>query len=141
MQYETMAGADDDILLRKLPGAPEAGVQMAIIRRVSFYGVVCVHVKNEGKQSVGGRMRAKRAGVLAGFPDLICMQAPNRVAFLEVKESTWKPPSDRAKGEKAMHYRRQCDAHDMLRRLGFTAAFVTSQDQAVDVLKSAGFAL
>lgn len=118
---------------------PETGVQIAIIRRVTFHGIVCVHVKNEGVRSMFGHVAAKREGMLPGFPDLVAMQSPGRVAFLEVKEPNWKPPTAKAKGKDAQHYRRQCDAHDMLRRLGFWAGFVTDQDMAVAALREAGF--
>jgi len=145
MQFETMKGDEDHRLMgrakakRASRGRPESAVQIAIIRRVIFHGIVCVHVKNEGARSVFGHLAAKREGLLPGFPDLVAMQSPGRVAFLECKEPGWVPPSDKAKGAGAIHYRRQCDAHAMLRRLGFWAGFVTSQDQAVEGLREAGF--
>jgi len=124
---------------RRISARPEQGVQSAIVRRVAIHGIVCAAVTNEGKRSALAGMEAKGAGLIRGFPDLIAMQAPGRVAYLEVKAPGWKPPGAAAKGDAAQHYRAQCACHDMLRRLGFAVGFVTSQDEAIDALRIAGF--
>lgn len=144
MPAPAMFGEEDHLFVprakkRRISSRPEQAVQMAIIRRVSFYGIVCAAVTNEGKRSTLAGLKAKQAGLIRGFPDIIAMQAPGRIAYLECKEPKWKPPSDDAKGEKAAHYRAQVECHDMLRRLGFFAGFVTSQDEAVSLLRQAGF--
>lgn len=120
---------------------PERAVQRAIIRRVAFHGIVCVHIKNEAARSMLGHINAKMDGLLPGFPDLIAMQAPGRVAFPECKEPGWKPPGPNAKGKDAQHYQRQCEVHAMLRRLGFVAGFVTSQEEAIALMREARFSL
>lgn len=139
-----LAGEEDAALFgrkRRRRVSPEQAVQRAIIRRLMFHGVVCVHVKNEAARSMIGHIEAKKDGLLPGFVDLIAMQAPGRVAFPECKEPGWKPPGPDAKGKAAQHYRRQCSAHAMLRRLGFVAGFVTSQEEAIALLREAGFRL
>ena len=153
MRPEAMFGDEDALLervawvpgkakragARRITARPEQGVQSAIVRRLAYHGIVCAAVTNEGKRSVLAGAKAKGAGLIRGFPDLVAMQPPGRVAFLEVKEPRWKPPGPKAKGAAALHYRRQCEAHDMLRRLGFVAGFVTSQEEAIALLKEAGF--
>ena len=125
----------------KKRGAPEAAIQRAIRKRLMFHGIVFVHVKNEGARSMFGHVAAKADGMLPGFVDGIALQSPGRVAFLEVKPEGWTPPSDSAKGQKAQHWRRQRDIHEMLRRMGFHCEVVTSQDEAVEALRAAGFRL
>lgn len=124
---------------RRPNSRPEDAVQMAIIQRLAFHGIVCAAVRNEGKRSTIGGHMAKKSGLIGGFPDLVVMQPMGRIAFLECKPPNWKPPGEKAKGDAAQHYRRQCDVHDMLRRLGFVVGFVTSQDEACDALRAAGF--
>lgn len=148
MAPEAMFGAEDQALFgrkrrgkraAKAPIATETGLQISIISRLAFHGIVCVHIKNERKQSIAAGRAMKKAGVLPGMTDLVALQGDRRAAFLEIKRPGWKPPGPDAKGEGAQHYRRQCEVHDMLRRLGFWAGFVTSQDEAVAALREAGF--
>jgi len=153
MQPETAYGEEDAMLervawvpgkvkrtsTRRINERPEQGVQSAIVRRVAIHGIVCAAVTNEGKRSILAGAKAKGAGLIRGFPDLIAMQSPGRVAYLEVKPPGWKPPGPKAMGDAAQHYRAQCDCHDMLRRLGFVAGFVTSQEEAIALLEEAGF--
>lgn len=124
---------------RRITSRPEQGVQSAIVRRVAYHGIVCAAVTNEGKRSTLAGTKAKGAGLIRGFPDLIAMQPPGRVAYIEVKAPGWKPPGPSANGDAAQHYRAQRDCHDMLRRLGFVAGFATSQEEAIALLKEAGF--
>ena len=147
MQPETAFGEEDHLILprgkkrrvRKAPAPLEDGVQMAIKGRLIFHGIACVHIKNEGKRSMFGHIAAKKAGMIAGIPDLILLRRPGVVGFLECKRPGWTPPSDDAKGEKAEHWRRQRDTHEWLRGLGFNVSVVTSQDDALAAVRAWGW--
>lgn len=147
MPPEAMFGAEDDALIpcvcgpngscarscsnRKRAKAkrqrPEAGIQAAIKQRLVYHGIVCVAVPNEGKRSAIAGRAMKHTGMVQGFPDIIAMQAPGLVAFLEVK------------AEKGRTSPAQDDCHAMLRRLGHFVAVVRSSDAAVEALRGAGF--
>jgi hypothetical protein len=106
---------------------PEAAVQMAIKRRLSLHGIVCVSIPNEGRRSAIAGRAMKATGLMPGFPDLLVMQAPARIAFLEVKA-----PKGRVSAT-------QADCHLLLARLGHQVAVVRSQDEAVEALRFWGF--
>lgn len=108
-------------------GRPEDAVQIAIKNRLALYGIVCHHSPNEGKRSVAEIMRLKRVGTIFGWPDLDCMQAPGRIAYLETKTPTGSLQQN------------QKDCHAMLRRMGFFVAVALDQDEAVAALREAGF--
>lgn len=115
--------------VQKKRGAPEAAIQRAIKTRLTFHGIVCVAFPNEGRRTAAGGRRMKRQGLLPGMPDLLVMQAPGRVGFLEVKA-----PQGRVSEA-------QAEAHAMLRRLGFNVSVVRSHDDAVAMLQEWGFRL
>jgi hypothetical protein len=108
---------------------PEAAVQIAIKNRLALYGCVCVSIPNEGKRSAIAGRAMKATGMMPGFPDLIVMQRPGRIAFLEVKAPKGRvsPAQERA--------------HELLDRLGFHVAVVRSQDEAVEQLRAWGFSV
>jgi hypothetical protein len=111
---------------RRAPGASESAIQIAIIDRLRWLGILAVSVPNEAKRSVTTAAALKARGMRAGFPDLICM-AHGRVAFLEVKTAT---------GRLSEHQRLM---HDLLRWHGMFVTVVRSQDEAVAALRGAGF--
>lgn len=107
--------------------APERAIQIAIRDRLRLRGVTAIAVPNAGKRTVVAGMLLKAEGMFPGFPDLIVLGNEGRVAFLEVKA---------AKGRLSDA---QEDCHDMLKRRGHLVAVVRSQDEAEDVLRSAGW--
>lgn len=122
-----LAGEEDHFL--RLPtrrGSPEATIQRAIIDRLRWHGILCVHIPNEGKRSAIAGRRLKADGMRPGWPDLACYQDA-RHALLEVKA-----PNGRLSPA-------QQECHAVLARHGFVVAVVTSQDQAVAALREAGF--
>lgn len=117
---------------RKTPPPQEAAVQRAIIDRLRFCGVLAVHVPNEGKRSVMAGLRLKGEGLRPGWPDLLCYSSDGKHALLEVKRPGWRP-SDVSENQRACHAE--------LRRRGHLVAVVASQDEAVAVLRGAGWVL
>ena len=110
----------------------ESAVQRAIIDRLRMRGVLCVHVPNAGKRSVVAGRVLKADGMRPGWPDLACYGAGGRHALLEVKRPgyTASAVSDA-----------QRDTHALLASLGVACAVVTSQDEAVEALRSFGWPL
>lgn len=113
---------------RKRRASPEAQIQRAIIDRLRFHGVLCVHVPNAGKRSAVSGRRLKGEGMRPGFPDLLCIQR-GRAWFLEVKAPRGRLSSA------------QVECHAELGRHAFPPTVVTSQDEAVEALRAAGFVL
>ena len=115
----------------KAPVPSEASIQIAIKARLMFHGCLVVHVPNAGKRSLVAGRRIKAEGMLPGFPDLLIYRG-GKHALLEVKRPGYTP-SDVSPAQR--------DMHATLERLGFKVAIVTSQDEAVQALKDAGWAL
>jgi hypothetical protein len=107
----------------------EAAIQIAIKARLTFHGCLVAHVPNAGKRSLGAGRRLKAEGMLPGFPDLLVYRG-GKHALLEVKRPGYSP-SDVSPAQREMHA--------TLQRLGFPVAIVTSQDEAVQALKDAGW--
>jgi hypothetical protein len=103
---------------------PERAIQIAIKKHLALYGIVVVHVPNEGKRTtIAGRL-IKQEGVLPGFPDLVLLAPGGRVAFVEVK----------APGGRLSDRQREC--HAMLARLGHNVLTADNQDAVVNALKT-----
>ena len=113
----------------RAPRPKESLVQRAILDRLRFLGVLAVHIPNEGKRSARSGQRLKGDGMRAGWPDLACYQN-GRHALLEVKRPGYTASS-------VSQNQREC--HAILDEHGFPVAIVTSQDEAVDALRLAGF--
>jgi len=113
----------------KPPVPKEAQIQRAIMARLQFLGVLAVHIPNEGKRSARAGQRLKGEGMRPGWPDIAAYQN-GRHALLEVKRPGYRPSavSDSQK-----------DCHALLDEHGFPVAIVTSQDEAIDALRIAGF--
>lgn len=79
--------------MTKLPGATEAQIQRQIISylRLNLPGAIVAHVPNAidiaGKDAARAVSKAKREGMLPGFPDLVCVWR-GEVFFVEVKTDT-----------------------------------------------------
>lgn len=112
--------------MSKIPQT-ERAVQIAIVSRLIFHGIVAIHIPNEGRRSAIAGRRLKQEGMLKGAPDLCCVGDGGLTAWLEVKT---------AKGRLS---EAQADCHALLRRKGHFVAVVRSQDQAVAALREAGF--
>lgn len=115
--------------MSKAPVPLERAVQIAIKKRLIFHGVICIHIPNAGRRSAAAGRRLKQEGMLPGAPDIIAIGEGGKVAWLEVKRPGYSP-SDVSDN--------QHDMHDTLRRKGHFVAIVTSQDEAVEALRSAG---
>jgi hypothetical protein len=115
----------------KLPKAApsERQIQISIKNALVMFGVVCIHIPNEGRRSAVAGRRLKQEGLLPGAPDLVCVGDAGRVAFLEVK------------AQKGRLSDTQTDCHDMLRRKGHAVAVVRSIDDALKALREAGWPL
>jgi len=113
----------------------EDGIQISIIERLLWHGVICHHSPNEGKRDVvtlrsgrqvsltGQRLKAK--GMRPGWPDLDCA-GNGKMALLEVKRP----------GEQLL--KSQEDCHAALARVGIRVWIVHDQDEAVAACREAG---
>lgn len=115
----------------KAPAPTERAIQIAIKDRLTFHGCLVAHVPNAAKRSAVAGRRVKQEGMITGFPDLLVYRA-GKHALLEVKRPGYSPSAVSAS---------QRDVHAALARQGFTVAIVTSQDEAVQTLRAAGWAL
>lgn len=112
---------------RKLPRAPERGIQIAIRQRLQFHGIVCVAIPNAGKRSIIQARLMKAEGMMTGFPDMIVLGKQGRVGFMEVKAADGRLSTA------------QEDCLDMLCRMGHNVAVVRSQDEAMAAVKRWGW--
>lgn len=126
---EALMGDEDDIILapRKRRGSPEAAIQRAIVQRMIWHGCKVVAIPNEGKRSVRAGRAMRGTGLAKGAPDLMVLRA-GRIGFLEVKA-----PKGRLSPA-------QVQMHADMARHGFRVHVVRSQDEAVDALRSEGWA-
>ncbi len=111
----------------------EGPVQQAVVEylRMVMPDAMVVHVRNEiNKRGVGFAIelaRAKRRGVVTGFPDIVVLPFSTvGPLFLEVKAPGGYP----GKTQKAVH--------DDLRRLGYHVGVVRSIDDVRDCLQQWG---
>lgn len=129
MPAPAMFGEEDHLFVpraKKRRGNPEALTQRAIIERLRWHGILCHHSPNEGKRAAVTGRRLKGDGMRPGWPDLAVYQ-DGRHALLEVKA-----PKGRLSPA-------QVECHAELRRQGFVVGTVTSQDEAIEALRAAGF--
>lgn len=134
----------DELLDTKLPRKPqkrrtpepsEAQIVSSIRSRLFIAGIMSQVNANEAMSKAFGRaLRIK--GTVSGFPDLSVIGPGGRVAWFEVKRPSWRP---RLNAKDAEHWARQEACHQRLRALGHLVAVVRSQDQAVQVLREAGW--
>lgn len=110
---------------------PEAKIQIAIIKWLRAVMPQCMiqHSKNEhfkrGKAGMIAGSMNKAAGVMSGFPDLICLPYANvGPFFLEVKTKTGRVSVA------------QTQVHAMLRERGYPVAVVRSIDDVRDFLRA-----
>ncbi len=81
----------------KAPDLSEAAIQSQVRSYLAALGIDAVHVPNGSHLAGDGKARAmqmnalKKAGVMPGFPDLICFdRRTRRVGLIEVKARTGK---------------------------------------------------
>ncbi|MFN7882823.1 MAG: VRR-NUC domain-containing protein, partial [bacterium] len=99
-----------------------------------FYGVLCQPNRNEARSAAVGRS-AKILGTISGFPDLTVISSDGRTAYMEVKTPKAKPRN----AKDVLHWKRQAETQEMLRRMGHKAEIVRSQDEAVALLQEWGW--
>lgn len=106
----------------------EAPIQRAIINylRLALPGAVVAHVPNaiaiRGKDAAKATARAKREGMVPGFPDLICIHGGKTWLF-EVKA----PGGALSKSQKALH--------PLIEAQGVPVHVVKGVDQVEAILK------
>jgi hypothetical protein len=66
------------------PAPSEDWEQQITVRRARAAGWIAAHVPNGGKRGKQEAERLRLAGVVAGFPDLLCIR-DGRVVFIEMK--------------------------------------------------------
>lgn len=118
----------------KTPKVSEKQVQDAIRNRLFLCGVLCQINPNEAR-SAAFRRALKIGGTVSGFPDLTVMSSDGRVGFLEVKTPNAKPRNEKDR----LHWQRQADIQNVLRRMKQNVAVVRSQDEAVETLQAWGW--
>jgi hypothetical protein len=141
------ASLPDPTVKRKRRADPEGQVQRAIIKACALVGVMAVHVPNEAKRSLRGHQKAKRDGMVKGFPDLLIygQGAMKRHALFEVKAPAWKAPRAPKIGQtptEAWHeWAIRLRLYEDLRRRGFEVEVVQSVDDALRYLRGWGWVL
>jgi len=112
---------------------PEHKIQVAIIKWLRAVMPVCMiaHVRNEhgkaGKSGMLAAQRQKAAGVMSGFPDLICLPYANVGAFfIEVKSARGRVSTQ------------QQQVHAMLRERGYPVCVARSVDDVRAFLQAEG---
>ncbi|MBS1725047.1 MAG: VRR-NUC domain-containing protein [Armatimonadetes bacterium] len=113
----------------------EDGIQASVVtylRTVLPSDVLVQHVKNEGNRGglagiIDGK-RNKKMGVVAGFPDIICVLPAGKSLFFELKAPRGRPSPA------------QEDLWKRMAALGHTCAKVSSIDEVRLTLKALGIA-
>jgi hypothetical protein len=113
----------------------ERQVQRAILQMAGLcFPRVLIHHSPNGAQLAGNAAaRFKQIGALKGdgfkngFPDLLCLWAGGRGAFLEVKRPKGSATSDAQK-----------EMHDRLNAMGWPCRVVKSVEEAYEFLKECG---
>jgi hypothetical protein len=118
----------------KAPQPSETQVVNAIRNRLALHGIICQANPNEARSAAAGR-GLKIRGTILGFPDLTVMSGDGRTAFLEVKAPGARPRNAKA----TAHWQRQAETRATLARMGHLTGLVRDQDEAVELLRQAGW--
>jgi hypothetical protein len=94
--------------------------------RIMCPGVSIVAVPNAAKRSQWAAQRAKREGMAAGFPDILCFWKGPGVAAIEFKAHAGKLSEN------------QAEWLDRLAEIGIPATVSRDADHAVEFLRQAG---
>jgi hypothetical protein len=94
--------------------------------RIMCPGVSIVAVPNAAKRSQWAAQRAKREGMAAGFPDILCFWKGPGVAAIEFKAHAGKLSAN------------QIEWLDRLAEIGIPATVSRDADHAVEFLRQAG---
>ncbi len=94
--------------------------------RIQCPAVVVVAVPNAGTRGAAAARQAKREGLSAGFPDVICFWAGRGIAAIEFKSANG-PISEN-----------QQEWLDRLTSMGFPATVARDPDQALAFLRQSG---
>ena len=106
----------------------EIDIQQAFRKRLYYVAprVHVVAVPNAGKRTRWAAGQAKREGMSAGFPDVVCLWPARGVAFIEFKRPGGLISDN------------QLDWHMRLHDMGHDICLAYSADQAIDFLRSCG---
>ena len=112
---------------------PEREIDIqAAFRKRCYYGaptVKVVAIPNAARRTIWEARQAKKEGLAAGFPDVMCLAPDGLVAWIEFKTSTGRVSDN------------QREWLDLLARYGFNACVARSADEAVEFLRGRGFAI
>jgi hypothetical protein len=126
----------DEQIISSLPRATEDEVVTSIVARLQMHGCIVQANPNEARSSAAGRgMKIKHTHL--GFPDLTVIGPGGRVAFLEAKAPGVRPNN----AKKRAHVERQGAVRAAIAGLGHTTGVVSGQDEAVALLRAAGWRL
>lgn len=105
----------------------EEGEQEAVIEYCDLLGIPVVHIPNEGKRTVTGGARLKRAGMRPGFPDLFFPIARGGYhgLFIEMKRRAGGKVSDAQRGW-----------IDRLNHAGYFAIVCAGADEAIQIIEN-----
>lgn len=106
----------------------EIQIQAGFRNRLRYIApaVSCVAVPNAAKRTQWAAHQAKKEGLSAGFPDVMCIWAGGGICFIEFK------------AEKGRLSDNQREWLDRLTQRGFVAGVARSIDDAVAILSRAG---
>lgn len=110
-------------------GAPSEIEIVTLFRsrcRILCPGVSIVAIPNAAKRSQWAAQRAKREGMSAGFPDILCFWKGPGIAAIEFKAAKGKLNDN------------QAEWLDRLNDLGIPATVSRDPDHAIDFLRSVG---
>lgn len=115
----------------KPPAPLEIDIVQSFRKRLYYAApaIKVVAIPNAGRRTIWEASRAKKEGLSTGFPDLVCLAPGGKIAFIEMKT---------AKGTISPA---QQEWIDLLKRYTFPATVVRSADEAIDFLRSVGFAV
>lgn len=114
--------------MAKLAGPKEIDIQAGFRARLRYVApaVSAVAVPNAAKRSQWAAMQAKREGMSAGFPDVMCLWAGGGICFIEFKSAAGRLSDN------------QTDWIARLEQRGFRVAVARSIDEAVAFLRDCG---
>jgi hypothetical protein len=113
----------------KAPGPLEVDIQAAFRKRLYYVAprVRAVAIPNGGKRTPWEARQAKKEGLAAGFPDLMCMAPGPMIAFIEFKSPHGKLSEN------------QNEWIERLDRMGFPVTVARSVDEGIAFLRAQGF--
>lgn len=114
--------------MAKPPRPKEIDIQAGFRARLRYVApaVSAVAIPNAAKRSQWAAMQAKREGMSAGFPDVMCLWGGGGICFIEFKSAAGRLSDN------------QTDWIARLDQRGFRVAVARSIDEAVAFLRDCG---